>query len=179
PKMIFQASLANAQILIPSNQASVSSMLLEGRTLLALATTMYAPGGIDQVLQNEDVEKPLKKVDPQLLKMALTAYPKLKAALFPPNTSHGILPPDISLYHLVQSLVPFDPTKLFGWQSTNTLAVSDASSDFPHFSSPELVNKYAIMERLDFLYYLQHGRPSFAFGTFLVQQLVKSKSPKQ
>ncbi|KAM6308822.1 spatacsin [Aegotheles albertisi] len=179
PKMIFQASLANAQILIPSNQASVSSMLLEGRTLLALATTMYAPGGIDQVLQNEDTEKPLKKVDPQLLKMALSPYPKLRAALFPSCTSHGILPPDISLYHLVQSLVPFDPTKLFGWQSTNTLALSDASSDFPHFSSPELVNKYAIMERLDFLYYLHHGRPSFAFGTFLVQQLVKSKSPKQ
>jgi len=52
--MIFQASLANAQILIPSNQASVSSMLLEGRTLLALATTMYAPGGIDQVLRAAD-----------------------------------------------------------------------------------------------------------------------------
>ncbi|XP_053933216.1 spatacsin [Cuculus canorus] len=179
PKMIFQASLANAQILIPSNQASVSSMLLEGRTLLALATTMYAPGGIDQVLQNEDMDRPIKKVDPQLLKMALTPYPKLKAALFPPYSSHGILPPDISLYHLMQSLVPFDPTKLFGWQSTNTLAASDASSDFPHFSSPELVNKYAVMERLDFLYYLHHGRPSFAFGTFLVQQLVKSKSPKQ
>lgn len=48
------------------------------------------------------MEKPLKKVDPQLLKMALTPYPKLKAALFPPCTSHGILPPDISLYHLVQ-----------------------------------------------------------------------------
>uniref|UniRef100_A0A8B9PSW5 SPG11 vesicle trafficking associated, spatacsin n=1 Tax=Apteryx owenii TaxID=8824 RepID=A0A8B9PSW5_APTOW len=179
PKMIFQASLANAQILIPSNQASVNSMLLEGRTLLALATTMYAPGGIDQVLQNEDEERTVKKVDPQLLKMALTPYPKLKAALFPQCNSHGILPPDISLYHLVQSLVPFDPTKLFGWQSTNTLALSDTSSDFPHFSSPELVNKYAIMERLDFLYYLHHGRPSFAFGTFLVQQLVKSKSPKQ
>uniref|UniRef100_A0A8C9EUA4 SPG11 vesicle trafficking associated, spatacsin n=1 Tax=Pavo cristatus TaxID=9049 RepID=A0A8C9EUA4_PAVCR len=179
PKMIFQASLANAQILIPSNQASVSSMLLEGRTLLALATTMYAAGGVDQVLQNEDTEKPLKKVDSQLLKMALSPYPKLRAALFPPCTSHGILPPDISLYHLVQSLVPFDPSKLFGWQSTNTLAVSDASSDLPHFSSPELVNKYAVMERLDFLYYLRHGRPSFAFGTFLVQQLVKSKSPKQ
>ncbi|XP_051484841.1 spatacsin [Apus apus] len=179
PKMIFQASLANAQILIPSNQASVSSMLLEGHTLLALATTMYAPGGVDQVLQNEDVEKPLKKVDPQLLKVALTPYPKLRAALFPSSTSHGVLPPDISLYHLVQSLVPFDPTKLFGWQSTNTLALSDASSDFPHFSSPDLVNKYAVTERLDFLYYLHHGRPSFAFGTFLVQQLLKSKSPKQ
>ncbi|NXG20208.1 SPTCS protein, partial [Grallaria varia] len=179
PKMIFQASLANAQILIPSNQASVSSILLEGRTLLALATTMYSPGGIDQVLQNEDTEKPLKKVDPQLLKMALTPYPKLKAALFPSGTTHGILPPDISLYHLLQSLVPFDPTKLFGWQSANTLAVSDASSEFPHFSCPELVNKHAVVERLDFLYYLHHGRPSFAFGTFLVQQLVKSKTPKQ
>uniref|UniRef100_A0A8C3IN44 SPG11 vesicle trafficking associated, spatacsin n=1 Tax=Chrysemys picta bellii TaxID=8478 RepID=A0A8C3IN44_CHRPI len=179
PKMIFQASLANAQILIPSNQASVSSMLLEGHTLLALATTMCAPGGIDQVLQNEDTEKPLKKVDPQLLKMALTPYPKLKAALFPQNTSYGILPPDISLYHLMQSLAPFDPTKLFGWQSSNTLAIADISSDLPHFSSPDLVNKYAIMERLDFSYYLHHGRPSFAFGTFLVQQLAKSKSPKQ
>lgn len=48
---IFQASLANAQILIPGNQASVSTMLLEGRTLLALATTMFAGGGIDQVCQ--------------------------------------------------------------------------------------------------------------------------------
>lgn len=48
------------------------------------------------------MEKPLKKVDPQLLKMALTPYPKLKAALFPPCTPHGVLPPDISLYHLVQ-----------------------------------------------------------------------------
>lgn len=55
-----------------------------------------------QVLQNEDTEKPLKKVDPQLLKMALSPYPKLKAALFPPCTAHGILPPDISLYHLLQ-----------------------------------------------------------------------------
>ncbi|XP_041325115.1 spatacsin-like isoform X2 [Pyrgilauda ruficollis] len=124
PKMVFQASLANAQMLIPSSQGGVSSILLEGRTLLALATTVYGPGGIDQVLQNEDTEKPLQKVDPQLLKMALTPYPKLKAALFPSCTAHGILPPDISLYHLLQSLMPFDPTKLFGWQSTNTLAVS-------------------------------------------------------
>ncbi|NWI89416.1 SPTCS protein, partial [Pitta sordida] len=179
PKMIFQASLANAQILIPSNQPSVSSILLEGRTLLALATTMYSPGGIDQVLQNKDTENPLKKVDPQLLKMALTPYPKLKAALFPSCTAHGILPPDISLYHLLQSLVPFDPSRLFGWQSTNTLAVSDSSSEFPHFSSPELVNRHAVVERLDFLFYLHHGRPSFAFGTFLAQQLLRSRTPRE
>lgn len=52
-------------------------------------------------------------------------------------------------------------------------------SHLPHFSSPDLVNKYAIVERLNFVYYLHHGRPSFAFGTFLIQELSKSKSPKQ
>ncbi|XP_073067833.1 spatacsin isoform X1 [Manis javanica] len=179
PKLIFQASLANAQILIPSNQASVSSMLLEGHTLLALATTMYAPGGVSQVVQNEENENCLKKVDPQLLKMALTPYPKLKTALFPQYTAPSVLPPDITLYHLIQSLLPFDPSRLFGWQSANTLAIGDAVSHLPHFSSPDLVNKYAIVERLNFVYYLHHGRPSFAFGTFLIQELSKSKSPKQ
>ncbi|XP_025775872.1 spatacsin isoform X1 [Puma concolor] len=179
PKLIFQASLANAQILIPSNQASVSSMLLEGHTLLALATTMYAPGGVSQVVQNDENETCLKKVDPQLLKMALTPYPKLKTALFPQYTASNVLPPDITLYHLMQSLLPFDPSRLFGWQSANTLAIGDAGSHLPHFSSPDLVNKYAIVERLNFAYYLQHGRPSFAFGTFLVQELTKSKTPKQ
>ncbi|XP_045384024.1 spatacsin isoform X1 [Lemur catta] len=178
-KLIFQASLANAQILIPTNQASVSSMLLEGHTLLALATTMYAPGGVGQVVQNEENENRLKKVDPQLLKMALTPYPKLKTALFPQCTAPTVLPPDITLYHLIQSLSPFDPSRLFGWQSANTLAIGDASSHLPHFSSPDLVNKYAIVERLNFAYYLHHGRPSFAFGTFLVQELTKSKTPKQ
>ncbi|XP_003791835.1 spatacsin isoform X1 [Otolemur garnettii] len=179
PKLMFHASLANAQILIPTNQASVSSMLLEGHTLLALATTMYAPGGVSQVIQNEENENCLKKVDPQLLKMALTPYPKLKTALFPQCTAPSVLPPDITLYHLIQSLSPFDPSRLFGWQSANTLAIGDALSHLPHFSSPDLINKYAIVERLNFAYYLHHGRPSFAFGTFLVQELTKSKTPKQ
>ncbi|XP_038186655.1 spatacsin [Arvicola amphibius] len=179
PKLIFQASLANAQILIPTNQASVSSMLLEGHTLLALATTMYAPGGVSQVIQNEENENCLKKVDPQLLKMALTPYPKLKAALFPQGAAPSVLPSDVTLYHLLQSLPPFDPSRLFGWQSANTLAIGDTASHLPHFSSPDLVSKYAVVERLNYAYYLHHGRPSFAFGTFLVQELIKSKTPKQ
>ncbi|XP_057636203.1 spatacsin [Chionomys nivalis] len=179
PKLIFQASLANAQILIPTNQASVSSMLLEGHTLLALATTMYAPGGVSQVIQNEENENCLKKVDPQLLKMALMPYPKLKAALFPQGAAPSVLPSDVTLYHLLQSLPPFDPSRLFGWQSANTLAIGDTASHLPHFSSPDLVSKYAVVERLNYAYYLHHGRPSFAFGTFLVQELIKSKTPKQ
>ncbi|XP_070619126.1 spatacsin isoform X2 [Erythrolamprus reginae] len=173
---IFQASLANAQILIPSNQASVSTMLLEGRTLLALATTMFARGGIDQIVQKGDGRE---KVDVQLFKMALAPYPKLRAALFPQTAPHGISPADLSLYHLVQCLVPFDSTKLFGWQSANTLVVPDICNELPHFSCPVLVSKHAIIEHLDFSYYLHHERPSFAFGAFLAQRLSKSDFPKE
>ncbi|XP_013920684.1 PREDICTED: spatacsin isoform X1 [Thamnophis sirtalis] len=173
---IFQASLANAQISIPSNQASVSTMLLEGRTLLALATTMFAGGGIDQMVQKGDGRE---KVDAQLFRMALAPYPKLRAALFPQTTPQGISPSDLSLYHLLQCLAPFDSTKLFGWQSANTLAIPDICSDLPHFSCSALVSKHAIIEHLDFSYYLYHERPSFAFGAFLAQQLSKSNRPKE
>lgn len=62
----------------------------------------------------------------------------------------------------------------------NCFALSpDTASQLPHFSSPDLVSKYAVVERLNYAYYLHHGRPSFAFGTFLVQELIKSKTPKQ
>lgn len=44
----------------------------------------------------------MKKVDPQLLKMALAPYPKLKTALFPQYTAPSVLPPDVTLYHLIQ-----------------------------------------------------------------------------
>uniref|UniRef100_A0A8D2LLZ0 SPG11 vesicle trafficking associated, spatacsin n=1 Tax=Varanus komodoensis TaxID=61221 RepID=A0A8D2LLZ0_VARKO len=178
--VIFHASLANAQVLIPSNQAGVSSMLLEGRTLLALASTMYAPGGIDRVSQGRLTRSPhCLKVDAQLFRMALIPYPKLRAALFPQCASHGALPSDVSLYHLAQALVPFDPSKLFGWQSANTLAIPDLPGALPHFSCPALVNRGAILERLDFCHYLRHARPSFALASFVVQQLARSKTPKQ
>uniref|UniRef100_A0A8C8JFA4 Spatacsin C-terminal domain-containing protein n=1 Tax=Oncorhynchus tshawytscha TaxID=74940 RepID=A0A8C8JFA4_ONCTS len=178
PERVFQASLTSAQVLIPGSQAMVSSMLLEGHSLLALATIMFAPGGIDQVVsQGERAGSSVSRVDPQLLKMALSPYPKLKAALFPVSGPRGTTATtsDISVYHLMQSLHPLDPSRLFGWQSANTLG---STVELPHFSSPHLVSKYALIENLDFLYYLRHGRPSFAYGTFLVQQLANSNEVK-
>uniref|UniRef100_A0A8C9VN21 SPG11 vesicle trafficking associated, spatacsin n=1 Tax=Scleropages formosus TaxID=113540 RepID=A0A8C9VN21_SCLFO len=160
PEAVFGASLTNAQILTPGSQASVSSMLLEGHSLLALSTIMFSPGGIDQV-------------DLQLLKMALSPYPKLKSALFPQSAPRSSPVSDVSLYHLLQALRPLDPSKLFRWQSANTLSSGDAS-ELPHFSCPLLVSQHALVENLHFLYYLCHGRPSFAFGTFLVQQMIGS-----
>uniref|UniRef100_UPI0037E77A2A spatacsin n=1 Tax=Semicossyphus pulcher TaxID=241346 RepID=UPI0037E77A2A len=171
PALVFQASLTSAQVLLPGSQPSLSSLLLEGHSLLALAAVMFAPGGIDQVVvQGERSGRSERTVDPQLLKMALAPYPKLRAALFPAGPRGNSSSSDISVYHLLQSLHPLDPSRLFGWQAANTLN-STETSELPHFSSPHLVNRFALVENLDFLYYLRHGRPSFAYATFLVQQL--------
>uniref|UniRef100_A0A1A8MPB2 Spastic paraplegia 11 n=1 Tax=Nothobranchius pienaari TaxID=704102 RepID=A0A1A8MPB2_9TELE len=167
PGLVFQASLTGAQVLLPGGQASLSSLLLEGHSLLALAAAMFAPGGIDQVVaQGQRSCTKDRRVDPQLLKMALASHPKLRAALFPAGSCGN----DISIYHLLQCLHPLDPSRLFGWQLSNTLN-SVETSELPHFSCPHLVSKFALVENLDFLYYIQHGRPSFAYGNFLVQQL--------
>ncbi|XP_076027828.1 spatacsin isoform X2 [Genypterus blacodes] len=171
PGLVFRASLTTAQVLLPGGQASLSSLLLEGHSLLALAAIMFAPGGIDQVVvRGERSSRSERTVDPQLLKMALAPHPKLRAALFPSGPRGHTPSSDISVYHLLQSLHPLDPSRLFGWQAANTLN-STETSELPHFSSPHLVNQFALVENLDFLYYLRHGRPSFAFATFLVQHL--------
>uniref|UniRef100_A0A3P9AU02 SPG11 vesicle trafficking associated, spatacsin n=1 Tax=Maylandia zebra TaxID=106582 RepID=A0A3P9AU02_9CICH len=163
PGLVFQASLTSAQVLLPGSQASLSSLLLEGHSLLTLAAIMFAPGGIDQVNS--------RTVDPQLLKMALAPHPKLRAALFPAVPRGNGPPSDISVYHLLQSLHPLDPSRLFGWQAANTLN-STETSELPHFSSPHLVQRFALKENLDYLYFLHHGRPSFAYATFLVQHVM-------
>ncbi|XP_071396298.1 spatacsin [Centroberyx affinis] len=170
PVLVFQSSLTSSQVLLPGGQASLSSLLLEGHSLLALATIMFCPGGIHQVVQGERSGRSERTVDPQLLKMALAPHPKLRAALFPAGPRGHAPPSDLSVYHLLQSLHPLDPSRLFGWQAANTLN-STESSELPHFSAPQLVSRFALQENLDFLFYLRHGRPTFAFATFLLQQL--------
>ncbi|XP_051739851.1 spatacsin isoform X1 [Ctenopharyngodon idella] len=179
PERVFEASLTAAQVLLPGSQASISSMLLEGHSLLALSTIMFRPGGIDQaVREGERGQDPLSRVDPQLLRMALSAYPKLRTALFPQSGPRGTAACDTYLYHLMQSLHPLDPSRLFGWQSANAVGSTETSSELPHFSSPHLVSKFAVVENLDFLYYLRHGRPAFAFGVFLTQHFVNCSNVK-
>uniref|UniRef100_A0A4W4GRA6 Spatacsin C-terminal domain-containing protein n=1 Tax=Electrophorus electricus TaxID=8005 RepID=A0A4W4GRA6_ELEEL len=161
PERVFQASLTSAQVLLPGSQASISSMLLEGHSLLALSTIMFGPGGIDQVVREGGrCQDALCRVDPQLLRMALSAYPKLRAALFPQSGPRGISTCDISVYHLMQVHV----TSIF--------------LCFQGFKFPHLVNKYALIQNLDYLYYLQHGRPSFAYGIFIIQHLASSSNVK-
>ncbi|KAM4039369.1 spatacsin [Anomaloglossus baeobatrachus] len=177
---MFQVSLSNAHMLMPGCQPSVNNMLLDGHTLLALATIMYAPGGIDGMMkQHEEPNLCQWNVDLPLLKMALTPYPKLRAALFSQHPSNCGSPPDITLYHLLQALSPFHPAHFFTWQPTNSLASSDTGSAVPHCSCPTLVKKLSVVEHLDAFFYLRSGRPTVAFATFLVHYLLKSKYPKQ
>ncbi|KAI7811577.1 spatacsin isoform X1 [Triplophysa rosa] len=179
PERVFQASLTGAQVLLPGSQASISSMLLEGHSLLALSTIMFRPGGIDQAMrEGERGQDPLSRVDPQLLRMALGAYPKLKTALFPQIGPRGASSCDISLYHLMQSLQPLDPSRLFSWQAGNVAGGTETSSEPPHFSSPHLVSRHSLIENLDYLYYLSHRRPAFAYGVFLTQHLVNCSNVK-
>ncbi|MEE6527208.1 hypothetical protein FKM82_028406, partial [Ascaphus truei] len=85
---------------------------------LSFSSLLLSPS---QVLgHREDLDACHRNVDPELLKMAVTPYPKLKSALFSPLSVHSVPPPDISLYHLLQALSPFHPTRFFTWQTANT-----------------------------------------------------------
>lgn len=132
PALVFRASLTSAQVLLPDSQASLISLLLEGHALLALATIMFAPGGIHQVRRPRGAGQGLRsltpispsrvklmgqgqrsgrsEVDPQVLKMALAPYPKLKAALFPGGPRGQGQASDITVYHLLQVAPTPPPT---------------------------------------------------------------------
>lgn len=54
------------------------------------------------MVQGQRSGKSERAVDPQVLKMALAPYPKLKAALFPSGPLGPGPVSDITLYHLLQ-----------------------------------------------------------------------------
>ena len=52
----------------------------------------------------------------------------------------------------------------------------------PFFSHPDLVSRFAHTAKLNFTYYLKHGRPSYAFLSFLTEELehkTSTLSPKR
>ena len=44
--------------------------------------------------------------------------------------------------------------------------------EVPHFSSPALMEKYALTEHLNYIYYLRRGQPSFAYANFVAAKLI-------
>uniref|UniRef100_A0AAY4E8F6 Spatacsin C-terminal domain-containing protein n=1 Tax=Denticeps clupeoides TaxID=299321 RepID=A0AAY4E8F6_9TELE len=157
PGKVFQASLTSVQVLTPGSPASVSSMLLEGHSLLALCTIMFAPGGFSFLLLVFESAGCL-----QTFRVAICQHPRIYWYV---SLRH------LWLFLIVLIKAPFNLLICALWRVV-PLFLTEVSAELPHFSSPHLVSKHALIENLDFLYYLQHGRPSVAYGTFLVQHLL-------
>nr|XP_054756524.1 spatacsin-like [Lytechinus pictus] len=173
PSLVFQASLSNARLLMKVTQPTISGLLESGYPIIAIATLLYAPGSIPEALSpaSNDEER-LWKLDGDKLQQALRPYPKLLSAVFPPSSIDGIKPQDITVYQLLQGNCPFDPRKLFLWQSTNkVINPEDTTSEMPYFSDPILIERYAYTEAFSYTYYLRQGRPSFAYVTFITSLL--------
>ncbi|XP_022104683.1 spatacsin-like isoform X2 [Acanthaster planci] len=171
PSLIFQASLSNSQLLLGDSQPTVSQ-LVSSHPLVALATLIFAPGTFSEAMTPATtVEEQLWKVDSEALEMALKAYPKLQKAVFPPIDVDGVSQQDITVYQLLQGNCPYDPARLFKWQSTNPLVNKRDRTEMPHFSQQHLAERYAYTEAFRFTHYLYQGRPSFAYLAFLASQL--------
>ncbi|KAJ8304149.1 hypothetical protein KUTeg_017732 [Tegillarca granosa] len=168
--VMYEASLANAGMTWSLEQPSVSQLLKIGETLTAMATLLYSPYDIHQVVPGVSKLQAIDDMSIEEVEKALLPYPKLHSALFPAST---IDTPknDVSVYDLLKDNAPFDPTRLFGWQTTNKLAGEDCLRHLPHFSSTDLVSKYGVVEKIKYTYYLKQGRPSFAFTSFLAEEL--------
>ncbi|XP_055342144.1 spatacsin-like [Paramacrobiotus metropolitanus] len=106
----------------------------------------------------------------ELLQKQLSKYPKLKSALFPIRLSpEERLAKSVTVYQLLESQAPFDPRKLFGWQSTNAVNTHYRSVEVPSFSQADLQEKFGYKKDLDFTYYLKNCRASFAYWSFVSQ----------
>ncbi|CAF89880.1 unnamed protein product, partial [Tetraodon nigroviridis] len=217
PGLVFQASLTGAQVLLPDSQASLVSLLLEGHSLLALATIMFAPGGINQVPGRppgpQDGAGALPQAEGGPLPRRAPGTRLLRRHALPPAA--GTVPAPLQaaegqtfhIWTFQGSGRNSEATRLFfrlsilwtppgcsagrqqtpsapqvgtgsrpgpsrsSWSSWNVFVAPAEASELPHFSSPPLVSRFALVENLDFLFYLRHGRPAFAFATFLTQQL--------
>ncbi|XP_038076708.1 spatacsin-like [Patiria miniata] len=177
PSLMFQASLSNSQLLLGNSQPTVSQ-LVASYPLVALATLIFAPGTFSEAMTPATtVEERLWKVDAEVLETALKAYPKLQTAVFPPIDVDGVSQQDITVYQLLQGNCPYDPARLFKWQTTNPMVNKRDRTEMPHFSQQYLTGRYAYSETFRFTYYLYQGRPSFAYLAFLASQLQGGGTP--
>lgn len=105
---LFEASLANSQLILQpvagsrGLTVSVQDMLDHNRTLMAVATLMYAPGGIEEAISRRGE---VWSVNAQNLHKALAPYPKLQAAVFADQSKANRTAAelqDVSVYELLQ-----------------------------------------------------------------------------
>ncbi|KAK3606037.1 hypothetical protein CHS0354_025081 [Potamilus streckersoni] len=167
---IYQASLYNTEFVWGPHYSSVSSLIQGGHVLAAMATLMYSAEPIHQVTNVAHALKSFDNLPSEVVEVAVKSYPKLHAALFPTSVQDSGQK-DVTVYQLLVGNAPFDPSRLFGWQTTNDCAGEDCRSIMPYFSEPELTSRFTYSEHLSYTYYLKQARPSFAFVAFLAEEL--------
>ncbi|XP_064618908.1 spatacsin-like isoform X2 [Lineus longissimus] len=166
------ASSANAGLMTGMADVNVHEMIKQGLFIPALATLFYQPIDLRKILTDGIQHDMLGNLTSEDLKEACAGFPKLQAALFPSELSCGMIEQDITVYNLLQGNASFDPTHLYGWKQLNPGASEVVN--LPHFADPEMQAKYSHHEVLQPSYYLTHGRPSFAFTTFISSLLENS-----
>ncbi|XP_078373747.1 spatacsin-like isoform X3 [Oculina patagonica] len=175
PDAVFQASLAMAGFMLNMESPSVTNILKAGHPVMAVSSLLYGPNTLSQAIISSESQPniPVWQVEDKLLHESLMNFPKVHSAVFPVTSGTcGIERQDVSVYKLLQGNSPFEISRLFGWQPTNELAPKgDTTCDMPHFSNDLLVSQHAHVEKLTFSYYLRHGRPSFAFVSFVGEKL--------
>ncbi|XP_005101143.2 spatacsin [Aplysia californica] len=141
----------------PLSQVDVKMMLNKGQILAAVGTLSY--------MSEDDL-----KLDANVVERYLHKFPRLMAALLP-DGQESLSKHRTTVYHLLMGCVPFNLRRLFGWNSTNPFAGEDSPKAMPHFSEVGLWSSHASYTKLSFPYYLKHGRPVYAFLSFLVEEL--------
>ncbi|XP_049816483.1 spatacsin [Schistocerca nitens] len=132
---------------------------LKQHPLVVIALIMFSGESLSAVYEQGELEN--SPVTKEIFQSTLQKLPLLEMSLMSQRKTDEV--PDITVYELLQDCTPFDSQKFFSWQQTEAV-------DLPHFSMPKLVSKYGYKCKLDYLYYLKQGRPSFAANTFLVEQ---------
>ncbi|XP_046337180.2 spatacsin-like isoform X1 [Haliotis rufescens] len=166
---VYQASLMCAASIWKINDPSLADLIRQDHVNVAVATLPYLPTPLHQ---NSDVLRleVFGNMDQNLLQDKLKEYPKLYSALFPTDS---IASPriDVNVYQLLMGSAPLDPRRLFGWQNGNTVAGEECQRLLPYFSQTDLVSQFAYSEKIRYMFYLKHGRPTYAFLSFLAEEI--------
>ncbi|XP_057317052.1 spatacsin-like [Hydractinia symbiolongicarpus] len=151
---------------ISDKSFSLNNIVQHKQPITALAIALVSNVPLNMVIGNDEKTSPFT-IEKNLLEQQLRFFPKLHTALFNSSPEDGTT--DVSMYRLLHDNTEVDVSRWFGWQSLNEVAAKEENTltEFPHFSNPFLVKHYAQEVKLSYDYYLQQGRPMFAYLIYL------------
>ncbi|KAH9520163.1 hypothetical protein Btru_060150 [Bulinus truncatus] len=163
--VILSASLLAAADLLSFSPGKITfeMMLEKNQSMAAVGTLSY-------------MTEEIPKLTAASVKKYFHMYPQLMSALIS-DGNESCSKYNTSVYQLLMGTSSFDLRRLFGWQSTNIFAGEDSPKVMPHFSEPRLTALRTRYQKLSFPYFLKHGRPVYAFLSFLSEELDRGEAP--